>query len=530
LSGSLTEGAMSAALSDLREREEELRRLELELLEQQEAALAAEERKIWGQHAISRERGWFWAFFRWAWPIVEPATPLIELDANRLMCNSIEAVLERRTQFLCIEVPTGSNKSMIGNTMPTPAHWLHRPWDRFLHCSGTDKVNKDNSHRARLILRHPEYQALSDAAASLHGHAPWRLLKGADEKLDYENDHRGQRFALAFGGNLTGPRADFLMLDDLMQAGDFEGDFGAVERRTETKYRRMTNALFSRRNKKATDPIVHVAQALGVGDIGDRWRKAEPELTLCKLAMEFNPDDPENHPDDWRTERGQLLCPEFVPRKVVERDKRTMSAHAFEAQFNQRRIPPEGRMFTEGMLSIQYKGEPRRELGVFVMLVADFAFKDGRKNDDVAVGVIAVKGRVRYHLERRIGKMDVVASAVVMESLVARWQPHLKLYEDKANGPAVARLLRDRVPGLEPFDPKDSKPARLSVLAIAHREGTHVYPEARHAPWLATYQRHCLNAPFGKPVDAADAAAMGEIWLQANPWAGASEESGGGWY
>lgn len=515
---------------EILERLEAIKAQERELAEAKLAANKAAHRELLAVHAISRHPGWLWAFFQWAWPIVEPATPLIVLEANRLMCESIEAVLERDTQFLCIEVPTGSNKSMIGNTMPTPAHWLHKPWDRFLHCSGTGKVNKENSHRARLILRHPEYQALADRAAVLHGHEPWRLLKGADEKLDYENDHRGQRFALVFGGNLTGPRADFLMLDDLMQASDFEGEPGLVDRRTKGKYERMTNVLFSRRNKKSHDPIVHVAQALGVGDIGDRWRKAEPELELCKLAMEFNPDDPENHPDDWRTQPGELLCPEFMPRKTVDRDKRTMSAHAFEAQYNQRRIPQEGRMFNEGMLSLQYQGEPRRELGTFLLLVVDLAFKDGRQNDDVAVGVIAVDGRFRYHLEWRIGKMDVVASAGAIAALDAKWQPHVDVYEDAANGPAVERILRGKVPGLQPYKPRDSKAARLSVLAIAHREGTHFYPEARYAPWLADYQRHCLNAPFGKPVDAADAAAMGEIWLQANPWAGVRDTGDDGFF
>jgi hypothetical protein len=77
------------------------------------------------------------------------------------------------------------------------------------------------------------------------------------------------------------------------------------------------------------------------------------------------------------------------------------------------------------------------------------AFKD-TKNSDFVVGQIhAAKGADRYLLDQTRARLDLPGTLLAVRRLSAQWpDAHLKLVEDKANGPAVIQSLRHEVGGL----------------------------------------------------------------------------------
>jgi len=78
----------------------------------------------------------------------------------------------------------------------------------------------------------------------------------------------------------------------------------------------------------------------------------------------------------------------------------------------------------------------------------DFAFKDTKTSDYVVGHVHAVRGARKFVLAQERGRLDFPGSVKAVRMLTARYpDAHLKLIEDKANGPAVMQTLQDEISG-----------------------------------------------------------------------------------
>src|SRR6266851_2942076 len=93
-------------------------------------------------------------FVKGAWPIIEPATPLVwnwHMDA---ICEHVQALVQNKLgkNNLIINVPPGSSKSTIVSVCAPAWIWIYRPAYRGVFASGNDKVRTRDSLKCRMIL------------------------------------------------------------------------------------------------------------------------------------------------------------------------------------------------------------------------------------------------------------------------------------------------------------------------------------------------------------------------------------------
>ena len=94
-------------------------------------------------------------------------------------------------------------------------------------------------------------------------------------------------------------------------------------------------------------------------------------------------------------------------------------------------------------------------------------FKDTQNSDFVVGQFHAVKGADRYLLDQIRARLDLPATLMAVRRLSGQWpDAHLKLVEDKANGPAVIQSRRHEIGGLVEVNPEGGK---ISRAAAAHK-------------------------------------------------------------
>jgi len=97
----------------------------------------------------------------------------------------------------------------------------------------------------------------------------------------------------------------------------------------------------------------------------------------------------------------------------------------------------------------------------------DMTFKATNSSDFVVGQVWLKRGPNAYLLHQVRRRMTFTESVKAVEAVTTLWpQAELKLIEDKANGTAVLDVLRARMPGLLPINPKESKEARASAVNV----------------------------------------------------------------
>jgi predicted phage terminase large subunit-like protein len=136
----------------------------------------------------------------------------------------------------------------------------------------------------------------------------------------------------------------------------------------------------------------------------------------------------------------------------------------------------------------------------------DLTFKDSDGTDFVS-GQVWGRVAANYYLIDRVNeRMDIVQVMKAIEQMTIKYpKSRLKLIEDKANGPAVIRLLRNKIPGIIPIEPIGSKVARASAVSPAIESGNVYLPNFEIASWINEYIDQFSSFPNGKHDDDVDA-------------------------
>lgn len=145
-----------------------------------------------------------------------------------------------------------------------------------------------------------------------------------------------------------------------------------------------------------------------------------------------------------------------------------------------------------------------------VIISVDCTFKDTDGSDYVVMIVMARRGPRIWLLDLVRRRMDVVETCQVLAELAAKWpQATLKIIEDKANGPAVIRVMREQVGGIVPFTPEDSKEGRARAISPFVEAGDVELPAPHLAPWVGLFVHECAAFPNGAHDDQVDAFTQG---------------------
>lgn len=212
--------------------------------------------------------------------------------------------------------------------------------------------------------------------------------------------------------------------------------------------------------------------------------------------------------EGWRDPRkapGDLLFPAKFPKAVLDKAKtpQGMGAIAYEGQHQQLPMPASGGMVQRAWLGRRWHlhgdsspvyahevhglarrvYDPRCVKVQQRFIVTDAAFKKAEDNDLVAIGVFDVLLPDIYLIDFKwdhLGFLETLNEILAMRKkwTIPGWASVGRVcIEDKANGPALIEVAKQKVPGIIAVEPLGSKEARVAAAAPFMHSGNVWLPE-----------------------------------------------------
>lgn len=406
--------------------------------------------------------------------------------------------------------------------------WLSDPSITWLYASYTQPLATRDAVKARrliqsqgrkgattgTLLERVGYQGL----LRLLGH-DWQITSDQNVKTRYENDRTGYRISASFGGSVTGDGGDRRVIDDPHKPDEVASD---VVRESDLDWYDQTWS--SRGMDPKTDAQVLIMQRLHELDLTGHLVEKGGWEHVC-LPAEYEPQHPFVWPDDPRTEPGDLLWPERMTEKFLREQEIDLGSYGYAGQMQQRPAPEEGGILKRAWWEWYDPTLPVGSLPDFTQVIQswDMAFKD---TEDSAFVVGQVWGKFKgekYLLRQTRAKMEFTETVEAVrdltgwvESVLPGHRGHLKLVEDKANGPAIISSLRREIPGLLGVDPRGDKEARAQAIAPEIEAGNVYLPGYANADhtdydpsmtplWVKQLVDECASFPNAAYKDQVDA-------------------------
>ena len=447
-------------------------------------------------------------FIRLAWPNIIPDRLQWNwhLDA---VAHHLEAVARGEITRLLVNIPPGTSKStLIGVMYPA---WLWgpggQPQHRYIGAAHEQGLAVRDNRLMRELVRSEWYQSL------------WPMgLKGdQNEKLYFENDHRGFRQACAVA-SMTGRRGHTIAWDDPLSPEKANSEAHRKE-----AIRILTETVPTRLNDPEKSSIIVVMQRLHEEDPSGYILANDLGYEHLLIPMEFEPERRKTTGIGWtdpRRDEGELLDPKRFPPHVIERDKRAMGSYAWAGQMQQRPSPRGGGVLRDEWWQYYDLSPDIEWRGIW----ADTAQKAKESSD---YSVFQCWGRSAsgkaVMLDQIRGKWE---APELLAQARAFWAKHkavqgmgvlrsLKV-EDKVSGTGLIQTLkREGVPviGIQ-RKPGEDKMTRAMDAAPSIEAGQVLLP--RLAPWLSDFLAETAAFPNGAHDDQVDpmADAVADIVLR----------------
>ena len=439
----------------------------------------------------------FATFFRRAWEVLEPGRPLDWSWHYDLLCEYLTLVRNGKfhKQFanaagMIINIPPRSGKSNILTICFPVWCWTTNPERRFLCASYSASLSGEHSVKRRDLIMSPWFQSLWGKT--------FELKADVNRINQFDNDKTGQMIATSVGGSGLGRGGDTVIIDDPLSPDQAASD---SERTTANNW--LDNTVRNRMNDPASGLIILVMQRLNELDCTGYVLQQEPgRWTHVSIPMEAEEHERWVFPISGRVvERkpGETLQPNRYPPRVIASLKTRRLV--WSGQMQQRPAPLEGNLIKRS--EVRYYGGMDPMTGTLdrrlpdqfdlVLLSADCAFKDLKTSDYVAICAIGVKGPDRYILDVVNAHLDMPATAQKIRDMRTEHHASLVLVEDKANGPAVIKNLKQDIPGVIEVNPQGGKMARMAAMSGEWQSGNWFLK--RDAAWCEVVIDQLISFP-----------------------------------
>lgn len=452
-----------------------------------------------------------------AWNLFDPS-PFKDSWHLESVCEHVQACLEGKIPDLIINIPPRCSKSSIVSVAAPTWMWgpRNKPETKFLTMSYGQDLSTRDSVRSRRVIQSRWYK---DRWGDR-----FKLAHDVNLKKRYENDKNGHRIASSIGGVGTGEGFDCLIVDDPTKAEEADSTV-ALENVIEW----WKGTMSTRANDMETARRIIIMQRLSQKDLVGHIESEEADgWTTLKLPMRYEPRvwvSPLGWKDP-RTTEGELLCPSRFNEKAVEKLETQLGPYKSAAQLQQRPVPKGGGKIKEEWFRYFYA--PAQQYDIIIQ-AWDLSFDDTAGADYTVGGVWGKLGGDRFLLDVVRGQMDVVAQAKAIANTYKKWpQSRAVLVENKANGPAVIKLLKNpewvdilkiRVSGLTPVDPKamgGDKDARLSKCVPEFAAGNVWFIHPDVVPVIDQVKTELTQFPKASHDDCVDMVSYGLNWLADN--------------
>lgn len=429
----------------------------------------------------------------------------------RKIVETMEAVARGDIRRLIINIPPRYGKTICAVQMFMPWCLANNPRARFMHLSFADSLVKDNSDAIRDTVKSDPFRYLFPDCV---------MSPKTDSKEKWYTTEGGGLYAVSTGAPITGfgagifgerifsgtgsPADGFggaIIIDDPIKPADCESEL-----KRERINNRFNNTIRSRVNSEET-PIVVIMQRLHDHDLagfllgggsGDVWEN---------LVLKAEDED------------GNPLWPEKHSHEDLERMK-AADPETFAAQYMQSPMVATGNIFKrEWFRFYDRKSLPVRFDKVFQSW--DFTFKNAAHSDNVCGTLWGKKGPNFYLLDCDCRKMGFVDSVRAMLAMSERHPEAIAKYvEAKANGEAIMDMLSERVSGIIPVTPKESKLARAHAVTPLFQAGNVYLPDPSIAPWVYDFIDELTKFPNAAHDDRVDSTtqALSQNMQQTTLW------------
>lgn len=503
-------------------------RQRLELVEQ---VVEGDVRKLGTERLLARDAyNSLAAFCQQFFWVNDPGTELEWAWFHTVICKELEWVTSEfeagRRARLVICIPPGCMKSMIVSVLWPCWWWLRAPERRFLTLANKDDLAKRDSNRMRNVLGTDWYQRIVEHLHEMGIGKEWNLSKHQRAVTNFVNSAMGGRQTFSMTAGITGFRGDVRVVDDPHQVADVMGTPEQIAAALNKAHRYCDVVLPSRCNDMRKAAEVVVQQRVHEDDVGGRrLRSDKPHQRKVVFAVHFDPDDPYNHPDDPRTEKGELLDPVRMPEDILAEDMATMEAEypgQASAQYNQRPQPAQGGMFKKKWTTKRYDFDFQRPPVPWdeVAITVDATYKRSKKADYVSIQAWGRRGWEFYLGDEIHEKMGLPELIDATRDFIMMHRPRFILVEAKANGQGLIDTITGNVPCIViPFIPDKwgDKVSRAASVTMFWRAMTVWLPDASRAPWIGDYVKEVCGFPAALNDDRVDA--MSQLlmtWQQAS--------------
>lgn len=319
-------------------------------------------------------------------------------------------------------------------------------------------------------------------------------------------DYEGGMISAGIGSGITGEGADLLMIDDPVKNRQ-EADSLTYRNRIWNEWQ---NTLYTR---------LHPGGAVII--ILTRWH--EDDLAGRLLNPEYG------EVEDWDIvklsalaeegdllgrKEGEPLWPEHgFDRKWAIKTKSAIGSRAWNSLYQQRPSPEQGHIVNRAWW--QFYSTLPEDLEEIIQSW-DCSFNDTKDSSFVVGQVWGRKGADKYLIDQVRARLNFPATIRAMESLsIKHPQSRLKLIENKANGPAAISVLKNKIAGLVPYNPRGSKETRAHAASADIEAGNVYLPSG--ASWVDDYIEEWAVFPMGADDDQVDATSQAIDRLNIRP-------------
>lgn len=481
--------------------------------------------------ALDRERvrrGGLAAFIRLAWPHVEQ-TPLvwswhIECLAAHCEALALGAMASDIDGGTCVaNVPPGTGKSTVCSVLFPAWVWTWDPGSRWIAASYDAKLVIRDATRAYELVASRWYRERWPDGATFG--------RRVSAMGDYTNDQGGFRYSTSIpDGRVTGRHAHYHLIDDPLKPALAAAPSAIMLDRTEA-YLRET--LPSRAVKLSDLKTLLVMQRLHERDPSAFYLDRQTAVHV-RLPMHYDPEVACQTPfyTDPRQTEGELLDPQRFNEHVLAERKTLMSDVAFSAQYEQNPYNRKGAIVDVSDVHRLPEVPDVAVPGTWAVWSWDLAFK-GKGREATPESRSRVAGQLWIWRRTlgyvccavRVGFLDFVESCDAIRAAHKAFPTAHVIIEDKANGPAAERQLRQAVPRIELVPVDADKVARLWGVSPLVKRGEVSVPTEAALPGADELLTEIHKFPRGRFNDQVDAATQALHWLS-DKVAGASAYDG----
>lgn len=391
---------------------------------------------------------------------------------------------------LLITMPPRTMKSEISSVC-FPAWLLGRnPAEKIICASYGQDLSQDFSYKMRKLMQSELYRMIF----------PNCHLDPKKQSLDSIFTTRGgYRISTSTGGTLTGRGANIIVIDDAVKAQDAHSE---VVRESAWKW--FCTTVLSRLNNQKTGRIVVIAQRLHAEDLPGRLISSGGWHELCLPLIADREMEVELCAETVLTRgEGNILHEALFGNEEIARLRREMGERDFEAQYNQRPLPPGGALFKLGWLQRYDEIPPPHQVQGRIQSW-DTAYDIDEDHDYSVCTTWALSGKRCYLLDVYRERLPFYALERAVYKQREKWKADLVIVEKAVSGISLIQNIRDlgRNRWLVHLDPSRSKVDRASQQTPKFERGEIFVPSK--APWLKIFEDEYLSFPHGKHDDQID--------------------------